>query len=55
MDSEIRLSRRSEGEVMRDGSSEPDVDEDFQPVEAMVAMAMAWGVSAEILFGDADT
>lgn len=42
--------------MARDRSGQPDVDdEEFQPVEAMVAMAMAWGVSAEVLFGDADT
>lgn len=40
---------------MRDGDAEPVVDEKGEePIEAMVAMAMAWGVSAEVLFGDAN-
>lgn len=43
------------GAKVRDRSSEADVDdEDSQPLEAMVAMAMAFGVSADILFGDGE-
>lgn len=41
--------------VMRDQDSEPVVDNEGQEqVEAMVAMALAWGVSAEVAFGDGE-
>jgi len=41
--------------VVQDRDGEPVVDdEEEKPIEAMVAMAMAWGVPAEVLFGDAD-
>lgn len=41
---------------MRDEQDEPHVDDVSwePPVEAMVAMALAWGVSAEEAFGEAD-
>ncbi|MEU0265077.1 hypothetical protein [Nocardioides sp. NPDC006303] len=41
------------GEKVRDGESVVDEDRG-EPIEAMVAMAVAWGVSAEVAFGDAD-
>ncbi|WP_406033199.1 hypothetical protein OG801_01745 [Nocardioides sp. NBC_00163] len=41
---------------MRDRDIDPVVEEDpEEPLEAMVAMVLAWGVPAEIAFGDPDT
>ena len=41
---------------MRDENGEPDVgnEADYEPVEAMVAMVLAWGFPASVAFGDAD-
>lgn len=40
---------------MQDGHDESVVDDQsWEPVEAMVAMALAWGVSAEVAFGEGD-
>lgn len=41
---------------VRDGQDEPDVDGAGwePPIEALVAMALAWGVAADVAFGHAD-